>query len=172
MLSSTSRQTVMEKINSKLGFQIKEEELSPNVRQSITNISMVQRHLYVIMEILRGEESRVSGNPLLSFASRLGKDSGRKERLDLSEQISKLQAEIDNKISEIADRILAEYNARAAGEPIPGSQRKIEAVKLKCPTCGANLPIPTGRFVRCEFCKSTISIQDVSTQISGLIQSI
>jgi DNA-directed RNA polymerase subunit RPC12/RpoP len=45
-------------------------------------------------------------------------------------------------------------------------------VELKCPTCGASLPMPTGRYLKCGYCRSTISIQDVSSQIRDLIQKV
>ena len=87
-------------------------------------------------------------------------------------EVRSLQTEIDNKISEISTQILQEDEARSTGLPPPERRGGLNAVELKCPNCGAALPMPTGRFVRCEYCSSPLSIQDVSSQIRSLIQSI
>jgi hypothetical protein len=172
MLSQTSRQEILRKINSKIGYPIKEENLTPATRQAITNLAVVQRHLFVITELLRGEKSRIERSFILSTASKLGKDSGRTERTAFADEISKLQAEIDNKISEVSQQILAEENARQLGQPLPQYSGKLEVVQLKCPSCGASLPIPTGRVLQCQYCKNAFTIQEVSSQVMSMIRSI
>ncbi|HEY6283645.1 MAG TPA: hypothetical protein VIW22_06950 [Nitrososphaerales archaeon] len=108
-------------------------------------------------------------NVLLSLSSRLRKDE---EREAHSNEIKQLQTEIDGKISEISTQILQEDRARQSGLPPPERQGVVEAVELKCPNCGAALPMPTGRFVECQYCGATLSIQDVSSQIRSMIQGI
>ncbi len=169
MLSQTSKQEILRKLGANLGYLVNEENLSPSTRQAVTNLAAVQRHLLVISEILRGEQSRVDRSVLLSFSNRLRKD---RERDVHSEEINKLQSEIDNKISEISTQVLQEDKARQLGQPPPERQGSLELVQLKCPTCGAALPMPTGRFIECQYCKATLSIQDVSSQIKTMIQSI
>src|SRR5712692_393820 len=169
MLSTTSRQEVLRRLGVNLGYSVSEANLSSGTRQAITNLSLVQRNLSVISEILRGERSRVERNFLLSLSSRLRKDQ---EREAHSNEIKQLQTEIDSKISEISTQILEEDRARASGQPPPERQGLIEAVQLKCPNCGAALPMPTGRFVECKYCNATLSIQDVSSQIRSMIQGI
>lgn len=169
MLSSTSRQEVLRRLGVKLGYPVNEANLSSGTRQAITNLSLVQRNLSVISEILRGERSRVERNVLLSLSSRLRKD---KERDAHSNEVKQLQAEIDSKVSEISTQILQEDSARASGLPPPERRGMIEAVQLKCPNCGASLPMPTGRFVECQYCNATLSIEDVSSQIRSMIQGI
>jgi hypothetical protein len=169
MLSRTSRQEILRKLEFSVGYPINEEELSMGTRQAITNLADFQRHLFVISEILSGEQGRVERSVILSFSSRLRKD----EEMDAhSDEIHKLQKEIDDKISEISTQIRQEDKARQSGQPPPERSGGIEAVELKCPNCGAVLPMPTGRFVKCEYCDATISIQDVSSQIREMIQSI
>ncbi len=172
MLSQTSRQEIVRRIESKIGYPLKEEEMMPNTRQAITNVSIVQRHLYVITEILRGEKGRIDRSAILSMASKLGKDSGKAERISLSDEISKLQTGVDNKVSEISQQILNEQNARQAGLPPPKYAGGAELVQLKCPSCGASLPLPTGNFSTCQYCKATIRIQEISSQIRTMIQGI
>jgi DNA-directed RNA polymerase subunit RPC12/RpoP len=169
MLSRTSRQEIIRKLDAEVGHPVEEKELSQNTSQAITNLAVVQRHLFVIAEILGGERERIEGSALLSLKSRLRKD---KEMETHAEEIRALQAEIHSKISEVSEQVLQEEKARKAGQPLPEREGGIEAVQLKCPTCGAALPMPTGRFVKCEYCNSTMSIQDLSSQIRTIIQSI
>jgi len=169
MLSRTSREEILRKLESKVGYPIEEDRLSMGTRQAITSLADFQRHLFVISEILNGEQGRVERSSLLSFSSKLHKDGEVKAHVD---EIKNLQKEIDNKVSEISVQILQEDEARRSGQPPPEREGGIDAVQLKCPTCGAALPMPTGRFVKCEYCNATLSIQDVSSQIKTMIQSI
>lgn len=169
MLSTTSRQEILRRLGVGLGYTVNEANLSPSTRQAITNLSDVQRRLRVISEILRGEHSRVEHNLLLSLSFRLRKDQEREAHAD---EIKQLQAEVDGKISEISTQILQEDRAKQSGEPPPERQGVVEAAQLKCPNCGAALPMPMGRFVQCQYCGATLSIQDVSSQIRSMIQGI
>jgi DNA-directed RNA polymerase subunit RPC12/RpoP len=169
MLSRTSRQEILRKLEAKVGHPIDERDLSLGSRQAITNLADIQRHLLVISEILYGEQNRVEHSVLLSFSSRLHKDKEIKVHAD---EIRMLQTEIDNKISELSSQILQEFKAIQSGQPPPERLGGIDAIQLKCPTCGAILPMPTGRFVKCEYCDSVLSIQDVSSQIKSIIQKI
>jgi len=172
MLSQTSRQEILRKITTRVAFAFNETDLTPGTRQAITNLATMQRHLIVVKELLAGEEGRIEKSALLRFASKIGKDSEREERAKLSEEIDKLQAEVDAKVSELSDRILKEESARQAGQPPPEHGGRLEITQLKCPTCGAALPLPTGHLVKCEFCSATLSIQDLSEQMRSMIQSI
>ena len=172
MLSQTSRMEVLKRINSKVGFSVREDLLSPSTRQAITNLAAVQRHLLVVTTLLRGEQSRVEKSLVLRAASRLGRDSERKERAELGEEMAKLQDEVDRKVDELAAQVLQEEKARRAGLPPPEREGKLEAVELKCPTCGAALPMPTGRLVKCRYCGTALSIQEVGSQMSSIIGNI
>jgi hypothetical protein len=169
MLSRTSRQEILTRLETTVGRPINEENLSPSTRQAITNLAAVQRNLLVISEVLRGEQSRVDRSALLSLSSRLHGDH---ERDVHSDEIKNLQAEIDNKVAEISNQIFQEEKARQSGQPLPQRTSTLEADQLKCPTCGAPLPMPTGRYLECQYCKATLSIQDVSPQIKTMIQGI
>ncbi len=169
MLSRTSRQEIIRKLEAKAGYPIEERTLSVGIRQAITSLADFQRHLFVISEILNGERGRIEGSPALSLSSRLRKD----RELELhADEIRGLQREIDNKVAEISAQIVQEDKARQSGQPLPERAKEIDAIQLKCPTCGASLPMPTGRFVKCEYCGATLSIQDMSSQIRTMIQRI
>ncbi|MGD0318905.1 MAG: hypothetical protein ABSB56_04345 [Nitrososphaerales archaeon] len=172
MLSQNSRQEILRRVYSKVGFTVDEANLTPATRQAITNLATMQLHLLVIMELLEGESDRIERSRVLRLASRIGKDSEREERIELTEGISKLQLEVDAKVSELSDRILKEETARQTGQPPPEYEASLEIAQLKCPTCGASLPLPTGRFVKCQYCSATLTIQEVSSQMKSMIQSI
>jgi hypothetical protein len=172
MLSQASRREILNRIYSKIGFTVEETNLTSATRQAITNLATLQRHLLVVTEMLGGENGRIEKSPLLRLAFKLGADSEKKERSELAGEISKLQVEVDAKVSELSDRILKEENARQSGQPPPEYKVNLEVVQLKCPTCGAALPLPTGRFVKCEFCNTSLTIQEVSSQMKSMIQRV
>jgi len=172
MLSKSSRQEIVRKIDVRIGYPVREEHLTPSTRQAITNLATVQRHLFVIMELLRGESRRVEGSAVLRTAAKMGMDSEKKERAVLADEIVKLQAEIDAKVSDLAAQVVAEENARLTGVPPPLYGGKLELVDFKCPSCGAQLPLPTGRMITCKYCNSTFTLQDISSQLKSMIKGI
>ena len=169
MLARTSRSEILRKLESRVGYPIAEQRLSPATRQAITSLADIQRHLFVMSEILEAERSRVGSNALLSLGSKLRKD---KEIDSHSQEIAELEGEMSNKISELSAHILQEDKARELGQPAPVREGGVDAVELKCPNCGASLPLPAARFVKCEYCNTTLSIEDVSPQIKTMIQKI
>jgi hypothetical protein len=169
MLSRASRQEILRKLEAKVGHPLNEENLSLESRRAITNLTEIQRNLFAISEILNGEQNRVRQNAILSISSRLRKDNEMETHLA---EVSNLQKEIDGKVSEISGEILLEEEAARSGRLPPPREGGLEAVELKCPNCGAKLPMPTARYVKCEYCETTFSIQDVSSQIREMIQKI
>jgi hypothetical protein len=169
MLSQASKDEILRKLAAKTGHPVSEEGLSPGSRRAIANLAEIQRNLFAISEVLYGEQSRIQRSALLSLSSKLHKDS---EMQAHGAEVKSLQTDVDNKISEISAQILQEDEARTSGLPLPERQGGLGAIELKCPNCGAVLPMPTGRFVKCEYCSTTLSIQDVSSQIRSMIQSI
>ena len=172
MLTQNSRLEIVRRLSLQVGYQFNEEDLSPATRQAITNLATLQRHLFVITEMLRGENSRIERSFILSAAAKLGRGSEKKERAKLAAEVKGMQDEIDRKVTEISAQIQAEARARSSGQEAPAYAGKPDLVQLKCPSCGAPLPIPTGRFTRCQFCDATFTIQDVSQQIRSMIQSV
>jgi len=169
MLSRASKEEILRKLEAKAGHPVSEEGLSLGNRRAIANLAEIQRNLFAISEILNGEQSRLQRSALLSLSSKLHKDTEMKMH---GAEVKSLQTEIDNKISEISAQILREDEARSSGLPPPERQSGLDAVELKCPNCGAALPMPNGRFVKCEYCSAALSIEDVSSQIRSMIQSI
>lgn len=169
MLSKYSRQEIVRKLEVGVGHPIDEDALSQGTKQAISELAVVQRHLFIISEVLNGEQDRIESSAVLRLASKVHND--RELEVHIGE-IAKLQLEINAKVSEVSSQILQEDKARQSGEPLQDRQRKGEAVQLKCPTCGAALAIPTGRFIRCQYCDSVLSIQDMSQQMMEMIRNI
>jgi DNA-directed RNA polymerase subunit RPC12/RpoP len=169
MLSRTSHEEVVRRLNESLGYPMDERNLTAATRQAIANLALVYHHLIVITEILRGEQRRIDQSVVLTVASKVHKD---KERVSHTAEVSKLQEEIASKISEISEQIAKEDEARRSGQPPPTRVGGIETVQLKCPSCSAELPMPTGRFVKCQYCGATVAVTDVVPQIKDLIRSI
>jgi len=169
MLSRASKEEIVRKVEAKVGHPISEEGLSPGNRRAIANLAEIQRALFAISEVLNGEQGRIQRSALLSLSSKLHRDN---EMEMHGAEIKSLQTEVDSKISEISAQMLEEDEARSSGLPTPERQRGLDTVELKCPNCGAALPMPNGRFVKCQYCSTTLSIQDVSSQIRNMIQSI
>jgi DNA-directed RNA polymerase subunit RPC12/RpoP len=169
MLSRTARQEITRKLEAKTGFPVDEGKLTLETRRAIGNLADFQRHIFVISEILNGEVGRVESSVLLSLSSKVWKD---KEIASHSNEITQLQKEIDAKVTELSVQIAGEVEAARTGNPPQGRQGGLEAAMLKCPSCGAALPIPTGRYLKCEYCNSTLSFQEVSAQMREMIRSI
>jgi DNA-directed RNA polymerase subunit RPC12/RpoP len=169
MLSRTSKEEVLHRLEAKSGRPIDEKSLSPATKKAVSSLAEIQRRLYVISEILNGEQGRIQSSAVLSLASRVRKD---KEVAAHMNELEAIQVELDKKATEISEQVVLEEKARETGQPLPVRNGGLEAVQLKCPTCGAALTMPTGRFTKCEYCGSTISIQDVSSQIKSMIRNI
>jgi len=169
MFSRVSRQEIIRRLEVGVGHPINEDELSQGTRQAITELAAVQRHLFIISEVLKGEQGRLEQSTILRLSSKVHRDRELEAHTD---EITKLQAEINGKVSEVSAHILQEDKARQSGGPLPERQRGGEPVGLKCPTCGAALPMPTGRFMKCQYCNSSLSIQDISQQMTTMIRNI
>jgi hypothetical protein len=169
MLSQTSRQEILRKLEAKTGLPVEQGKLSADTKRAIGNLADFQRHVFVISEILNGEVGRVENSAILSFSSRVRKD---KELAARSKELVELQREIDAKVAELSVQVVGEVEAAGSGKPSPGRQGGLGVAKLKCPSCGAALPIPTGRYLKCEYCGTTLSFQDISSQMKDMIRSI
>ena len=172
MLSSTSRTEVLNRIQLAVGFPIYEEMLSPATRLAITNLSTVQRHLSVLAEVLGAENARVDDSAILRLASKVRKGPDSQEREKLAVEVASLQKIVDAKVIALSKQVIAEETARHSGAQPPPYPGKAEPVQLKCPQCAANLPFPTARLVKCQYCGSTLSVPELSSQMGSAINGI
>ena len=170
MLSEQAKQDVISKINTRLGYDLSEAALSPSMLRAITSLAIVQKHLYVVKMILGAELSRVERHALLRLANKVRPNL---EMTVQGDEISRLQTDIDSKANDLADRILNDHKAQMSGEALASTQTdKPIVTELKCVSCGAQLPIPTARFVKCRYCGTTFSITELAPQLKSMIQSI
>jgi hypothetical protein len=168
MLSSTSRQEILRKIGAQLGYQVTDADLSPEARRAVTSLATIQRNLSVVSELLKGETGRVDRSLVLRAASKVGLEPEAAERSSLRGQMAQLQKEVDAKVLELSSNVLPGQK----GTPTADGPRKEELVALKCPQCGASLPLPTGRLFKCEYCGATLSFQDVTEQLTNIIRGL
>ena len=179
MLIDVARQAVIDGINQNMGYSVSQSELPVGIRQSIEGLAIIQKNLYIMREVLNGERSRIQNNAIRSFIS---KHHVSKEMDNQASQIGDLQLEINNKITEICDRIRIQDSAPqrqvSIGSVTISTNKDINdkssssLLALKCPNCGAPLQMPSSQFVKCNYCKTTISIQDFGLQIKSMIQNL
>lgn len=179
MLIDVARQAVIDGISKKLGYSVPQNDLPPDIKQSIESLADVQKNLYIMREVLNGERSRIQNNSIRSFISKHRPNKEINEHVNI---VDGLQEDINNKVSELSDRIrknTATLEMRAKIVPNSSPAQSINSSKtdpslkvLKCPTCGAPLPMPTSQFIKCKYCSSTISIQDFGLQLKSMIDSL
>ena len=90
-------------------------------------------------------------------------------------EIAMLEESIASKIDELSQRILKEQKLRWIKKALPAEQlisKPLRVLEIRCPNCGAKLPIPSAPFIRCPYCGTTLSVQEIGLQIKSLIESV
>ena len=90
-------------------------------------------------------------------------------------EIAMLEESIASKIDELTQRILKEQKLRWIKRALPAEQlisKPLRVLEIRCPNCGAKLPIPSAPFIRCPYCSTTLSVQEIGLQIKSLIESV
>lgn len=179
MLIDVARQAVMEGISQRLSYSVALSDLPPDLRSSVESLASIQKNLYVMQEILNGERSRIQSNSIRSFIS---KHRPNKDIIEHGNRVDELQSDINNKISELSERIRKSHAASEVLDKIGSVSMSAQSevinktnpslLVLKCPSCGAPLQMPTSQFVKCNYCSSTISIQDFGLQLKSMIEKI
>ena len=161
-------QSIMDRINQKIGYSVAESSLSPALRRSITNLAQVQRSLYTIRQIYFAELNRSNQNFITRFASR--NDKVTIERDD--QEVQRLKVAVDSKVDELSKRVLMEQTLKqtTSESDIPNNSSAVTA--LKCPNCGASVPLPTDTLVKCNYCGGSLSIQNLQLQLATIVQGI
>ena len=169
MLANQAKLVIIGRISSKVGYTVKEEELSPAVKRSITALASIEKTLAIIEEISRGQKTRVVGSAILSIASRIRPD---KENSKVKGQVEELRNEIEKKIVDISNRILSEEKSGKTENSNDVRTGINQVTELKCTKCGAPLQIPTSEYLKCPYCGTTMFIQDFTQQLSSLVKLI
>ncbi len=168
MISQSSRREILRRISVYVGYEVREQDLSPETRRAVISLANALKHITFLTELQRSEKARIEGSLVLKAASRLaGRNDG---NAALNQEISKLHSELEAKIVEVSQRILGEERKTplAAGDASTG----VDLVELKCPKCGAPVSLPSGRYLKCQYCGATLLLEEISSQISGAIRGI
>jgi len=91
----------------------------------------------------------------------------------LFEEINSIETKVFEKIDELSHRVLNELKIVWVAQNVPLFQsRGLVVVELRCPNCGAPLPMPSSSTIRCKYCGTVITIRDVGLQLKSLIDTI
>jgi hypothetical protein len=168
-----ARAEVLNRISLACGFEVKEEDLSPGLRKSITSISMTLRQLIVIKQLLLVEQTNYN-----RFSSRLLRSVTGKKDEELANyimQVDILQRDLNGKIDLTAKLVCEEIEA---GWASPNSPQKTNTSNifiepLKCLSCGAPLNIPSfpSRIAKCEHCGTEYAFSEYLERLGASIKS-
>ena len=165
-----AKKDILERLSERVGFELVESSLSAPLRTSINTLAHVERSLYAIRQIYYAELDN-SQNFLSRFASKRTRLGIEKDR----EEVERLKTAVADKIEDLSKRILSEH-AIKENAAVPNSNsiltNSAQLVTLKCPNCGARLPMPATEFVKCDYCGSTLTMQNLQTQLSSILQGI
>ena len=165
-----AKKDIFERLSERVGFELVESSLSAPLRTSIYTLAHVERSLYAIRQIYYAELDN-SQNFLSRFASKRTRLGIEKDR----EEVERLKTAVADKIEDLSKRILSEH-AIKENTVVPNSNsiltNSAQLVTLKCPNCGAGLPMPATEFVKCDYCGSTLTMQNLQAQLSSILQGI
>lgn len=165
-----AKKDILERLSERVGSEVTESSLSAPLRNSVNTLAHVERSLFAIKQIYYAELDN-SQNFLSRFVSRRAKLGIERDR----EEVERLKAAVENKIEDISKRILSKSTLRE-NAAVPAADRSstdaTQYVSLKCPNCGAGLPIPSTEFVKCDYCGSTLTMQNLQIQLSSILQRI
>lgn len=171
MLLGAARQDILERISSKLGYEINEASLSPALRHAIFSLANVEKSYSVIKQVCDAEKNRRENNLIARAISKYEKNDFDQQ----ANEVKKLRDSIDSKVNELAKRILVEgafVHGAEVGPPMPGQTNGNLLTPLKCPNCGANLPFPSSELVKCAYCSGTSIISSLQGQLASIVQQI
>jgi len=170
LLEKQIREEIMEKISNEVGYKVREENLPPWIKQSITNIISIKKNLLILEEIYKGERGRVANSVILKLTGKIK----RNDNLDQEyEKILKLKSDLNIKIILIAKEVLAlQFNRPPSQQAENKEENSLKIMELKCSKCNAPLPFPNSYKVQCEYCGTTFLIDDILTQMDSIIKNI
>lgn len=170
LLERQIREDILERISDTIGYRVTEDNLSPAIKQSITNIIKIRKNLLVLEEIYRGEIGRIENSVVLKITNRVRKNRGLEEEYN---RILAMKNDLDKKIISIAERELMETTIRQAHPEAEDKDKNLlKVMELKCPKCGAPMPFPNSYTIRCKYCGTEFLVSDIFPQMDLLIRTI
>lgn len=152
-----AKNEIIQKISSRCGFEVDEQRLSPNLRESITSAAEIMKQLSVIRNLLLVEKK--DSERLVSRMKR--KISGREDvniQLYL-QQLSELHKTLDQRIDMLADQVYQELQ-RGWGETRQEERASLNIEQLKCQNCGSPLKVPSSLVTKCEYCGAVYQLSE------------
>jgi hypothetical protein len=166
-----ARKQVLRMLGEECGYEIPEYKLSGATRRSIAEVAATFRHLLALKELVLLERENDA-----RLASRLDRRLHGKKDTEIEKNllvIVQMRNNLDGKIKELADRITAELSSPsvvAAGSPENLQDAHMVLKALKCSSCGANLPIPSGSVARCKYCGSSYTIEEYLDRLGSAMK--
>jgi hypothetical protein len=157
-----ARKEVLLRLSSRCGFDVPENRLSGETRQQITALASSYRQLFALRDLVKLERENNK-----RVASKLKREITGKKSLDLSknlETIETMRGALDKKISEVAARIVTESSWRppkivaAASPSVAAPVRPAILEPIRCPSCGADMSMPTSSVTKCRYCGTEYSV--------------
>ena len=91
----------------------------------------------------------------------------------LLEEINSVEKKVFEKIDELSHRVQNELKMGWITQSVPTPQSHgPTVVELRCPNCGAPLPMPTSSTIQCKYCGTVITVRDIGFQLKSLIDTI
>lgn len=156
-----AKRQILQKLGEECGYEIPEYKLSGETRRSIAELAATYRHLLALKDLVLLE--RESDARLASKLDR--RIHGRKDT-EIEKNllvIVQMRNALDAKTKELAGRITTELSSpslvsSATPEKVEDGRMVLRA--LKCASCGAALPIPSGSVAKCNYCGSAYTIEE------------
>jgi hypothetical protein len=162
---------VIAKIESICGYQVREEELSPELRESIQSMAQTFKQLAVIRDLLiveRKDSERLGSRLRRKITGETDRKIG-----DYMEQLNRLHQTLDQQIKVVATQV-EQYIGRGRGlEAVEGAgmaPTKIIIEQLKCKNCGAPLKLPSAFVAKCDYCGANYELSEYLDRLGENIE--
>lgn len=159
MMLKDAKNEVLSRISSVCGFEVKESDLSPALRESVNSVAETIKQLSVLRNLLLVEKKDSE-----RLASRIkAKMTGRKDDRvkEYLKQMSDLHNALDEQIKTIAKQAFDEIQRRwDFSSEQHGQSERIVIEQLKCKNCGAPLKPPTSYVEKCEYCGTVYELSE------------
>ncbi|MEM0117575.1 MAG: hypothetical protein QXV32_03940 [Conexivisphaerales archaeon] len=152
-----AKNEVIQKISSRCGFEIDEQKLSPNLRESINSAAEMMKQLSVIRNLLLVEKH--DSERLVNRLRRRITGQQDKHLAQYMQQLSELHKTLDQRIVLLADEVYKELQ-KEWGEPKQQEGKRLLIEQLKCENCGAPLKVPSSLIAKCDYCGAVYELSD------------
>lgn len=147
---------IFSKICDVLGYEIKSESIDPVILLRIKKLAEIKKIVYILSEVIRGENGRVKNHLLLRIGNKINNDQSL-----LTVQFEMIQLQINNKIKEIADSILKATLQSNIKDGRSGIIHISKSVEINCPSCNSSLLNKGTSILLCEKCGKKLHASEI-----------